>query len=358
MADREEVTRSAPSATLEALRASIGVLRWALTLLIVIYLVSNIRVISPNENGLVLRFGRLTGHVHPPGLLLALPFPIDHVIVVPTRTVQEIELQEWSAPHAAAPAADASAGASPPVKETLHPVSDGYLLTGDDNLVHATFLVRYTISDPEAYALNTKDTEGFLRKTAGAKDTKELLRKILRDAATEAVQSVGVDDALTSGQEQLRNECRRIAQGKIDRLQLGIALQAWEIREIIPARQVLQSFEEVVSAQVEARTMTEKANAYREARLPEIEARVFRIKQEASAQAQRTIVKARGEATSFLAQWDAARENPDAFRIRRHLEVIEYIMRRTWLPAINAGKGLPLQLLIKPPTHDPEPVTE
>ena len=356
MQEGRQVQRSAPSATLDALRASIGVLRWVLMLLIIVYLASNIRVVSPNENGLVLRFGKLTEHVYPPGLLIAFPVPIDQVLVVPTRTVQQIDLLEWAVP--ATPAVADPTAAPAPIKETLHPVADGYLLTGDVNLVHAGFSVRYTISNPRDYALNTRDTAGLLEKKAGAADTKELLRKILRDAATEATQSIGVDDALTTGQEKLRQECQRIAQSKIDRLKLGIALQAWEIREIAPARQVLQAFEEVVSAKVEARTLTEKANAYRQARMPEIDARVFRIKQEADGQAQRTVEKARGEAASFLAQWEAARENMDAFRIRRHLEVVEYVMRRTWLPTVNAGQGLPLQLLIKPPAHDPEPITD
>lgn len=342
--------RSAPSATLDALRASIGVLRWILTGLILIYLASNVRIVSPSENGLVLRFGRLTDHVYPPGLLIAFPYPIDQVMVVPTKSVQQIELMEWAAP----PTPAESTAKQPSAKETLHPVTDGYLLTGDINLVHASFSVRFTISDPRQYALTAKKTP----RVESPDDRDALLRKILRDATTEAMQTMGVDQALTDGQEQLRHQCQTIAQEKIDRLGLGIALQAWEIREIVPARQVLQAFEEVVSAKVEARTLTEKANAYRQARLPEIDARIFRIKQEADGQAQRTVEKARGEAASFLAQWDAARENPDAFRIRRHLEVVEQMMRRTWLPTVNAGKGLPLQLLIKPPAHDPEPITD
>ncbi len=354
MTQPEGPPRSAPSATLDALRASIGVLRWVLILLVVIYLASNVTVVGPNENALMLRFGRLTDRVHAPGLLVAMPFPIDHVIKVPSRTVQEIELRDWAAP----PMPDAPPGGqapgesppeapadAPPPKETLHPVSDGYLLTGDVNLVHASFAARYTVSDPAAYALNAKDRDA-------------LLRTILRDAATEAVQSFGVDDALTSGQERLRHECQQIAQGKIDRLGLGIALQSWEIREIVPARQVLQAFEEVVSAKVESRTLKEKAETYRQARMPEIEARIFRIKQESDGLAQRKIEKARGEAAAFVAQWEAARECPDAFRIRRHLEIIEYVMKRTWLPAVNAGQGLPLQLIIRPPAHDPEPIPE
>lgn len=354
MSNRDEVIRSAPSATLDALRASIGVLRWVLIFLVVIYLASNVTVIGPNENALVMRLGRMTDRIHPPGLLLALPSPIERVIKVPTRTVQEMELREWAAPPMpAAPDQSQAAGETsaeppaeaPPPKETLHPVDDGYLLTGDVNLIHASFSVRYTISDPRDYALTAKDRDA-------------LLRTILRDATTEALQSFGVDDALTSGQERLRHECQQIAQGKIDRLGLGIALQSWEIREIVPARQVLQAFEEVVSAKVEARTLKEKAETYRQARMPEIEARIFRIKQEADGLAQRKIEKARGEATAFIAQWEAARECPDAFRLRRHLEIIEYVMKRTWLPAVNAAPGLPLQLIIRPPAHDPEPIPE
>ncbi len=338
-----------PSATIDALRSSIAVLRWTLLGLVAVYLASNVRVIGPNENALVLRLGRLTEPVRAPGLLLALPYPLDEVIVVPTRAVQEIQLDEWAAPAASSPQAPPDPAtdappepAAPVAADTLHPVRDGYALTGDANIVHLRFSVRYRVADPRDYALGARDRDG-------------LLRRVLLDAAAGTLGSFAVDDALTSGQARLRHACQTVAQAKIDRLGLGVALQAWEIREIAPARQVLPAFEDVASAKVEAQTAVQKANANRQARLPEIEAKVFRIGQEADGAARRTLERARGEAAGFIAQWEVAKENIEAFRAQRQMEAIQRLMRRAWLPAVHAADGPAPQLILRPPAHDPEP---
>src|SRR5271165_4141497 len=60
-------------AILAALKSSTRVLRWLMVALGVIYLGSGIKMVGPNENGLLLRFGKMLGRPHPPGLLFALP---------------------------------------------------------------------------------------------------------------------------------------------------------------------------------------------------------------------------------------------------------------------------------------------
>jgi regulator of protease activity HflC (stomatin/prohibitin superfamily) len=81
------------AAILAALKSSTRVLGWLMAALGVIYLGSGIKMVGPNENGLLLRFGKMLGRPHPSGLLFALPGPIDEVILVPVRSVQERMLE-------------------------------------------------------------------------------------------------------------------------------------------------------------------------------------------------------------------------------------------------------------------------
>src|SRR5215217_3305819 len=107
-----------------ALAATIKLLRWLLAGLVVVYLCSGITRVAPNEDALVYRLGRLQREVHPPGLCLALPPPIDRVVKIPTRTQHELFLNAWAPDEAAAaalppPAATGNAPAAPQMPAAL-----------------------------------------------------------------------------------------------------------------------------------------------------------------------------------------------------------------------------------------------
>ena len=69
----------------DALRASFGVLKGIMVVLVVLYLISNVRSIDAHEEALTLRLGRLHDVVDRPGLVWAFPFPIDEIIPLPTK---------------------------------------------------------------------------------------------------------------------------------------------------------------------------------------------------------------------------------------------------------------------------------
>jgi HflK protein len=267
--------------------------------------------------------------LHGPGLLLALPQPIDEVVRVSTRSVQEIQLNDWaweSSPYGAAGGYKTS---------SLHPVEDGYTLTGDANIIRAKFSVRYQVSGPVAYVLN-------------AKNQSAPLESILYRAVTGVIAHMRVDDVLASGLNDLRQEAMNVAQIRLDQLGLGVQLLAFEVREITPARQVLPSFEEVVSARVESRTRVEEANSYRASQLPAAQAEGYRIKQETDAYAQELAAKATGEAAAFEAIERQYRAAPELMRTRLYADAIETILHNLQSATILQPKGGNLKLLLPP----------
>ena len=116
-------------ALLAALRSSIRLLLIGMVALVLAYLVSGITFIGPNEVGMVMYLGKLQPQIHPPGLLLALPPPIDEIIKIPVKTVQEASLDLWAT---STTENDAS----------LNPVIQHYSLTGDANIIRARFVLR------------------------------------------------------------------------------------------------------------------------------------------------------------------------------------------------------------------------
>ena len=101
-------------------------------MLVLIYLCSGITVIAPNQRGLILRFGHALPKSAPPGLLLAFPPPIDEVVMLPAKSVQEVVLDAWT------PNDDS-------YRDSLHPARDPYTITGDVNIIRARFSIRFQL---------------------------------------------------------------------------------------------------------------------------------------------------------------------------------------------------------------------
>ena len=314
------------AAILAALKSSTRVLGWLMAALGVIYLGSGIKMIGPNENGLLLRFGKMVGRPHPPGLLFALPEPIDEVILVPVRSVQERILEEWES--RAIVGSDWSL-------TTLNPVRDHYTLTGDTNIIRARFSVRYQVADAVAYAFAAHDRE-------------LLLDSILYEAATRTLAAMCVDDALTTRRDFVSQETMRFAQAEIDRLRLGIQLLAFETRELNPPTQVMQSFQDVVSAKVEAKTLIEPANSYRASVIPQAAAEAYRMQQESGAYAKQLITKAQGEVFSFLALLKEYNANPLVIRARLYAEMLETVVPKMRISTILPSSTDELRLVLSP----------
>jgi membrane protease subunit HflK len=310
---------------LAALKSSVRILSWGMAVVIAAYLGSGITIIKPNEAGLILRFGKLVSPSHPPGLLYALPPPIDEVIKVPIKSIQEVPLDLW-----------ASSGADPS-QTSLSPVTQPYTITGDVNIIRASFVVRFQVSDPVDYTLN-------------ARDNNALRDGILYQAACRVLSSMSVEDALTVGKNYIGLEALRIAQEKLDRLALGIHLLAFETREINPPAAVSPSFQSVVSAKVQAKTLVEQANAYAASSLPGAEAEAYRLQQEAESYAQQLVAVAQGQATAFSALLEEDRANPVILRARLRAEMLATVLPKAKLSAYVPGQGGATKILLAPKT--------
>jgi membrane protease subunit HflK len=175
-----------------------------------------------------------------------------------------------------------------------------------------------------------------------------LLDSILYNAAARTLAAMSVDDALTTRRAFVSQETMRLAQAEIDRLRLGIQLLAFETRELNPPTQVMQSFQDVVSAKVEAKTLIEPANSYRASVIPQAATEAYRMQQEAGAYAKQLIAKAQGEVFSFLALLKEYNANPVVIRARLYAEMIETVMPKMRISTILPSSTDELRLVLSP----------
>ena len=203
---------------------------------------SGIRVVESGNVALILRFGKLVGdtpeeQIHEPGLLLAFPYIIDEVVVVPTGSVMEHIVTTYYTP------------------DYVRTKDGAYLITGDRNVAVLSASVKYTVSDPVEYALNVSDVGAVINAC------------VSNAMLTEAAGS-DVDDILTKGKDQFCRDSLAKASGKVDKANIGITLTTLELTYVSMPKEVRETYDKVNSATVEAATILENARLYREKLIP------------------------------------------------------------------------------------------
>ncbi|MEM6391186.1 MAG: SPFH domain-containing protein [Planctomycetota bacterium] len=150
----------------DALRVAFLLLKFVMVILVVIYLVSGTFTVDQQQAAVKLRFGKIVGEpgqrVFGPGTHLGLPLPFESRVIV-TTAPQAISLnsafffERGVEDQTKTDDELAQEGRTGP----LNPLTDGYLITGDANIVHGTFRVTYRVpqEDVETYVRTIRDPE-------------------------------------------------------------------------------------------------------------------------------------------------------------------------------------------------------
>jgi membrane protease subunit HflK len=303
-------------------------MHWWVAAMALLYALSGISVIQADEVAVVLRWGRLLGDTpalqqHGPGLLFALPRPIDEVVRVKARHVAQLPIETLSAGLAFA--------------ELLDPLTVGYALTGDQNVVHVAMVARYRIRDPADWAFYGPPAEEILRVEVTAAMMRSLGEK-------------GVDVVLSEGREALVAAATRRAQAGLDAAHAGLALVSLELIELRPPRALAADFEAVQSAFIEATTNRKNAQAYALDVVPSAQAAANAAAQAARAGAAAARARARGEAEAFLALAARVRADPKVVRVRLYRDAVERAFGNArsvrWVPPPVDGRyhGMRVQI--------------
>jgi membrane protease subunit HflK len=131
----------------DALRSSFGVVKVLMGLLVVVFLLSGFFKVDPQEKAVILRFGRPVNNARllESGAHWAFPPPIDEVVRIPIGQVQSVKSSiGWFPVDSLGQPIEAE----PIPGQGLKPVRDGYLLTGDGNIIHLEATLRYRIAEP------------------------------------------------------------------------------------------------------------------------------------------------------------------------------------------------------------------
>jgi len=320
-------------------------MHWWVGLMALLYLFSGVTVVRPDEVAVILRWGRLVGdtpalQAHPPGLLFAFPRPVDQVIRVQVKHVHEVPVSTLTA---APPEEDES------VPTSLNPLTQGYALTGDQNVVHVDMVARYRVRDPGEWAFYGPKSEDVLRVEVSA-------------AMVRSLGEMGVDRVLADGRKDLIATATRRAQAGLDACHSGLELSSLELTNLIPPRALVEEFNAVQSAFIGAETMRKEAQAFAEGAVPGAQARADELLQTARADASSDLSQAMGEADAFRSLAKEYRANAAVVRERLYRDAVDRAIGGAWnvrwVPPPIGGTYRGFRITVPPPGVSARPVRE
>ncbi len=327
-----------------ALKSSFAIVRIVMIGLVVLFLFSGFFVVGPQEKAIVLRFGVPAGggdgKLLGPGPHWAFPPPIDEVVRIPVGQIMSLSSSVgWYATTAAMEAA----GNEPPPGESLRPAVDGYLITGDENVVHLRATLRYRIAEPG------------LRYVLDFANASNVVVSAFDNALLYAAARYKVDDALTRDQAGFRETARNRFEQLVARHNLGITEIQIDNMQVIPPRQLKEAFARVTEAEVRRAKELNDARSYENQTISKARAEAESRKNLGEAERTRLVEFVAAEVERFTNNLPAWRANRDLFTQQRQSEALRIIYTNVQEKVVaperggGAGRELRLQINREPP---------
>jgi len=286
--------------------------RIGIILLIVIGLFSTYYQVSPDEVGVVQRFGRWVGTTEP-GPHVKIPF-IDMVTKVPVQRQLKAEFGFRTA----------TAG----VRSTFEEATDetrgeSQMLTGDLNVAVVEWIVQYKVKDPYKYLFKVRNLDSPNRRTETTfRDMNEaVMRGVVGDHS--------VNEVLTVGREIVQLEAKTQLQLLCDRYDTGLEVLQIVLQDVNPPDKVKPAFNEVNQAIQEKERLINEAWADYNQTVPNARGEAERAIRTAEGYALERVNNARGDVARFVNIYDEYRKAPEVTRRRLYLETLNDVLPKT-----------------------------
>ena len=295
-------------------------------ILLIVWTLSGLYRVLPDEQGVVLRFGKFVKTTQP-GLNYHLPFPVESVLTPKVTKVNRMDIGFRSERDSGF----SSGGVADVPEESL-------MLTGDENIVNIDFSVFWVIKDAGNFLFKIQDPEGTVKAAA-------------ETAMREVIARSDIQPILTEGRSVIEADTQEIIQEILDEYTSGIQITQVQTQKADPPDQVIDAFRDVQAARADMERSKNEAEAYANDVIPRARGEAAKILQAAEAYKKEVVAKAEGEASRFLSIYNEYAKAKKVTQERMYLETMEEVLADINKIIIdkNSGEGvvpyLPLQEL-------------
>ena len=273
-----------------------------LIILAFIWTASGLYRVLPDEQGVVLRFGKFIKTTQP-GLNYHIPFPVESVQTPKVTKGNRMDIGFRSERDSGF----ATGGGVADVPE------ESLMLTGDENIVNIDFSVFWVIKDAGKFLFKIQDPQGTVKAAA-----ETAMREVIAKSAIQPI--------LTEGRASIEIETQEIIQSILDEYNSGIEITQVQTQKADPPDQVIDAFRDVQAARADMERSKNEAQAYANDVIPRARGEAQKILQAAEAYKKEVVAKAEGEASRFVAIYNEYAKAKEVTKKRMHLETMEKVL--------------------------------
>jgi modulator of FtsH protease HflK len=283
-----------------------------------VWLASGLYRVGPDEQGVVLRFGKFIKTTQP-GLHYHIPAPVETVQTPKVTKVNRIDIGFRSERDSGF---SQGGGVADVPQESL-------MLTGDENIVNIDFSVFWVIKDAGKFLFEIQDPEGTVKAAA-------------ETAMREVIAKSRIQPVLTEGRAQIEIETQEIIQSILDEYNSGIQITQVQTQKADPPDQVIDAFRDVQAARADMERSKNEAEAYANDVIPRARGEAAKIMQAAEAYKQRVVAASEGEASRFVSIYKEYAKAKKVTKDRMYLETMEKVLADIDKVIIdkNSGSGV------------------
>jgi len=293
---------------------------------VVVLLFGSVYQVSPEEIGVILRFGKFA-RTSDPGLHFKLPLGIELLTRVPVQRQLKLEFGFRTT----------RPGVRSEYRITPETAKEAVMLTGDLNVVVVEWIVQYKI----------KDAYNFLFKLRNVEDTFRFMNEAV---VTKIIGDNSVDEVLTIGRARIASQAKEELQQLCDLYEIGIDVNQLIFQDVNPPDLVKPSFNEVnESLQEKERKINEAWSDYNQ-EIPRASGEAEQVIRGAEGYATERVNRSQGDAALFTSVYKEYARAPLVTRKRLYLETINEVLlkikkkiildekQRNFLPLLNLGE--------------------
>lgn len=278
-------------------------------IMLVVILPSTFYSVAPEEDAVVLRFGKYN-RTEGPGLHYKLPnlppfLEFERVIKVPVRKIHKLEIGFQTV----------RADVQSEFEKTDRNRRESHMLTGDLNVADVEWTVQFQIANAKDFLFNVRSVPINIYDISLA-----TMREIIGDKS--------VTEVLTTGRLEIEVEALNMMQKILDEYKMGINLVAVKLQDVNPPDPVKPSFNEVNSAKQEAEQYTNEAWKEYNKVIPEAKGKAEQTLADALAYKTDKINRAEGDAKRFSAFYEEYKKAPEVTKKRLYFEKMSAIFKK------------------------------
>ena len=274
----------------------------------VIWMLSGLYRVQPDEQGVVLRFGKWV-RTDQPGLNYHLPSPIETVLLPSVTRVNRVDV-----------------GFRPGDGSSNQIPEESLMLTGDENIVDINFTVFWLVKDAGAFLFNVRSTDATVKAAA-------------ESTMREIISQTPIAEAMAEGRRTIEEKVKILLQDLMNEYKAGIEITEVQLQRVDPPSQVIDAFRDVQRARADLERLRNDAEAYRNKIIPEARGDAERIIQGAEGYKQKTIQEAEGQANRFGSILDAYEKAPEVTQKRMYIETMEHVLESTNKVIMDSSPG-------------------